>query len=113
MAKKEDKVEEKDFHVEVKTGLSAEVKQKPKHQAKLGDIFYYYKLENLQSGGTKLKPSVALVIGLVGSDQNMKAEDHAINCKVWGKLGYEENKFNVRYSETPTAGLWSKVLIED
>lgn len=96
---------------EVKEPVAEAKVEAPKekvHKAEVGDIVHYYKQEQLNAGGSKLIPQAAIVIGLVGPEANMQPKDHAVNLVVWGKLGYVENKFSVRYSEIPAHGMWSK-----
>lgn len=101
---------EKEIKETVVEAKPVEAPKEKVHKAQVGDVVLYYKQEQLNAGGSKLTPQAALVIGLVGPENNLKLEDHGVNLVVWGKLGYMENKFSIRYSEIPSHGLWSKKI---
>ncbi len=99
---------EKEVKEPVAEAKPVEAPKEKVHKAEIGDVVHFYKQEQLNSGGSKLTAQAAIVIGLVGAEANMQPKDHAVTVITWGKLGYQEVKTPIRYSEIPAHGMWSK-----
>lgn len=90
--------------------LETKPEEKPhgKPLPKLGDIVYFYKNIQTQTGN-KVEEFAAMVIGYPRQGTNFQKKDMALDLKVFTCRdgGSDEVKHGVVYSETKTAQRWS------
>lgn len=86
---------------------ATETPQKEKPLPKLGDVVYFYKNVQTQTGSS-VEEFAAIVIGYPGKGTNFQKKDMALDLEVFTSRtgGANEVKHGVIHAETKTAQRW-------